>query len=155
MGVASNSDTCRPGGQLKKRYAAASIYKGHASKLNSAMMEERGNLDDWDCTEELGNQVASSIVQGYISCVRGEQRRVRVAKQAPQSVAVQLRDGVRDTRGSLMLLTAAELIPVFWDVASFCVIFHAMKRGFELSVAVASQVLQLQMTGVRRLFPIS
>ena len=119
------------------------------------MMEQLGKLDDWDCVEKRGNPVASPLVRGYLSFVRGEQRRVRVAKQAPQSVAVQLRDGVRDTRGSLMLLTAAELIPVFWDVASFCVIFHAMKRGFELSVAVASQVLQLQMTGVRRLFPIS
>ena len=29
------------------------------------------------------------------------------------------------------------------DVAIFCVAFHAMKRGFELSVAVASQVLQM------------
>ena len=29
------------------------------------------------------------------------------------------------------------------DAAIFCAAFHTMKRGFELSVAVASQVLQM------------
>lgn len=40
--------------------------------------------------------------------------------------------------------TAAErIITIIWDVAVFCTAFHAMKRGIELSVAVASQVLQM------------
>ena len=41
------------------------------------------------------------------------------------------------------LLTAAGRIAMIRDVATFCVAFHVMKRGFELLVAVASQVLQM------------
>ena len=65
-------------------------------------------------------------------------------KQAPQLVAVQLRELVRDMRRRAQTLrTAAERIAMTRDVAIFCVAFHTMKRGFELSVAVASQVLQM------------
>ena len=41
------------------------------------------------------------------------------------------------------LLTAAGRIAMIRDVAIFCVAFCTMKRGFELSVVVASQVLQM------------
>ena len=59
-------------------------------------------------------------------------------------VAVQLRGLVRDMRRRAQTLPAAtEGIAMFRDVAIFCVAFHTMKRGFELSVAVASQVLQM------------
>ena len=40
------------------------------------------------------------------------------------------------------LLTAAGRIAMIRDVAIFCVAFPRMKRGFELLVAVASQVMQ-------------
>ena len=104
-----------------------------------------GKLDDWDCIEKRGNPVASPLVRGYLSFVQGEQRRVGVGvKQAPQLVAVQLRELVRDMRRRAQTLrTAAERIAMTRDVAIFCVAFHTMKRGFELSVAVASQVLQM------------
>ena len=63
-------------------------------------------------------------------------------KQAPPLVAVQLRWLVRGMRRRVQTLpTAAERIAMIQDVAKFCVAFHTMKRGFELSVAVASQVL--------------
>ena len=145
-GVGSDSDKqCRPGGHCKKRYAAASLDKGHASKLKCAMMEQLGKLDEWDCVEKRGNPVASPIVRGYLSFVQGEQRRVGVGvRQAPPLVAVQLRDLVRDMRRRGQTLpTAAERIAMIRDVAIFCLAFHPMKRGFELSVAVASQVLQM------------
>ena len=59
-------------------------------------------------------------------------------------VAVQLRELVRDMRRRAQALrTAAERIAMIRDVAIFCVAFHTMKSGFELSVAVASQVLQM------------
>ena len=65
-------------------------------------------------------------------------------KQAPQLVAVQLRELVRDMRRRAQALrTAAERIAMIRDVAIFCVAFHTTKRGFELSVAVASQVWQM------------
>ena len=92
-GVGSHSDAqCQPGGHCKKRYAAASLDKGHASKLKCAMIEQFEKLDDWDCVEKRGNRVASPIVRGYLSFVQGEQRRVGVGvKQAPPLLAVQLR----------------------------------------------------------------
>ena len=53
------------------------------------MMEQIGKLYDWDCVEKRGNQVANPIVQGYLSFVQGEQRRVGVGvKQAPPLEAV-------------------------------------------------------------------
>ncbi|CAN0189078.1 unnamed protein product, partial [Laminaria digitata] len=129
----------------KKRYAAASLDKGHASKLKCAMMEQLGKLDEWDGVEKRGNPVASPIVRGHLSFVQGEQRRVGVGvRQAPPLVAVQLRDLVRDMRRRGQTLpTAAERIAMIRDVAIFCLAFHSMKRGFELSAAVASQVLQM------------
>ena len=134
-----------PSRHSKRRYAAASLDKGHASKLKCAMMEQLGKLDDWDCVEKRGNPVASPLVRGYLSFARGEQRRVGVGvKEAPPLVAVQLRELVRYMRRCAQTLpTAAERIAMIRDVAIFCVAFHTMKRGFELSVAVASQVLQM------------
>lgn len=43
-----------------------------------------------------------------------------------------------------MLTTAAAPMTMSRDIAIFCLAFHTMKRGFELSVAVAAQVMQLQ-----------
>ena len=145
-GGRSHSDAqCQPGGHCKKRYAAASLDKGHASKLKCAMMEQLGKLDNWDWVEKLGNPVASPILGGNLSFVQGEQRRVGVGvKQAPTLAAVQLRGLVRDMpRRARTLPTAAEHIAMIRDVAIFCVAFHTMTRGFELSVAVGSQVLQM------------
>ena len=127
------------------RYAAASLNKGHASKLKCAMMEQLGKLDDWDCVDKRGNPVASPLVRGYLSFAQGEQRRVGVGvKEAPPLVAVQLRELVCYMRRCAQTLpTAAERIAMIRDVAIFCVAFHTTKRGFELSVAVASQVWQM------------
>ena len=96
--VMSDSDApCRPGGRCKKRYATSSLEKGHASKLKCAMMEQLWKLDDWDCVDKRGNPVASPVVQGYLSFVKREQRRVGVGvKHAPSTVAVQLRGLVQD-----------------------------------------------------------
>ncbi|CAM9716960.1 unnamed protein product, partial [Laminaria digitata] len=82
---------------------------------------------------------------GYLFFVQGEQRRVGVGvKQEPPLVAVQLRGLVRDMRRrARMLPTAAGIIAIIRDVAMFCVALHAMKRGFEPSVAIASQVLEI------------
>ena len=145
-GVGSDSDSqCRPGGRCKKRYATASLDKGHASQLKFAMMEQLGKLDDWDCVEKRGNPVVSPFVRGYLSLVQGEQRRVGVGvKQAPPLLAVQPRELVRDMRRRAQTLpTAAERIAMIREVAIICVVFHTIKRGFELSVEVASQVLQM------------
>ena len=46
-------------------------------------------------------------------------------------------------RSARMLPTAAERTAMILDVALLCVFFHTMKRGFELSLAVASQVLHM------------
>ena len=96
------------------------------------MMEQLGKLDDWDCVEKRGNPVASPLVRGYLSFVQGEQRRVGVGvKQAPQLVAVQLRELVRDMRRRAQALrTAAERIAMIRDVAIFCVAFQHNEARF-------------------------
>ena len=136
-----SSAQCQPGGHCKKRYAAASLDKGRASKLKCAMMEQLGKLDYWDCVEKRGNPVACPIVRGCRSFVQGKQRQVGVVvKQAPPLVAVQLGGLVRDMcRRARTLPTVAERIAMIRDMVIFCVAFHTMKCGFELPVAVASQ----------------
>ena len=95
--------------------------------------------------QKRGNPVASPIVRGYLFCVQGEQREVGVGvKQASPLATVQLRSRVRDTcRSARMLPTAAERIAIIQNAATFCVVFHTMKRGYELSLTVASQMLQM------------
>ena len=90
-------------------------------------------------------QPSSEPVSARVSIIRAEQRRVGVGvKQAPPLVAVQLRKLVRNMRRRAQTLpTAVERIAMIRHVAIFCVAFHTMKRGFQLSVAVAAQVLQM------------
>ena len=86
------------------------------------MLEQLGELADWDCVEKRGNPVASPLVRGHLLFVQGEQRRVRVGvKQAPSLVVVQLRGPVRNMRPRAQTLpTAAERIAMIRDVAKFC-----------------------------------
>ena len=66
------------------------------------------------------------------------------AKQAPPLVAGQLQKLVGDIRRRVPTVpTAAQRFVMVRDVMIFCVAFNTMKRGFELSVALASQVLQM------------
>ena len=46
-------------------------------------------------------------------------------------------------RGGIIIRVLCSYCTKARDVASFCVVFHTIKRGFELSVAVASQVLHM------------
>ena len=65
-------------------------------------------------------------------------------KQGPPSVAVQLRDLAWDMhRRTQRLPTAAERIALIRDVVVFCVTFYTGKCGVKVSVAVASQLLQM------------
>ena len=61
-----------------KRYGAASLDKGHEPKLECAMMEQLGKLDDCDYVEKRGNPVASPLARRYLLFMQGEQRRVGV-----------------------------------------------------------------------------
>ena len=65
-------------------------------------------------------------------------------KQVPSLSAGQLRHLVRDMcRRARLLPTAVERIAMLLEVAIFYVEFHTMKRGSELSAAVALRVLQM------------
>ena len=143
-GLDGNSQ-CRPGGKCRKRYAAAPLDKGQVSKLKCAMIKQLGKHSDWDPAKQRGNPVASPLVRGYLANAQEEQRRGGVSvKQAPPLVASQLRRLVTDMRRrGATLPTLAERFAMVRDVAISCVAFHTMKRGFELSVAVAAQVMQM------------
>lgn len=65
-------------------------------------------------------------------------------KQAPPQMAVQLRGPVIYIHRRVWVLpTPAERITSIRDVGIFCVALPTMTRGVELSVATASQVLQM------------
>ncbi|CAM9728164.1 unnamed protein product [Pylaiella littoralis] len=146
-GVGTTSTSrCKLGSTCAKRYGAASLATGYVSRLKCVLMEQLGKLDDWDCVEKRGNPVASPLVRSYMTFVQGEQRKVGVGvKQASPLLASQVRDLVVDMRRRLpTLTTAAARMAMTRDVAVFCLAFHTMKRGFDLSVAVAAKVLRLQ-----------
>ena len=136
-----SSAQCRPGGKCRKRYVAASLGKGQVSKLKCAMIEQLGEHSDWDPVEQRGNPVASPLVRGYLANAPEEQRRGGVSvKLASPLVASRLRRLVIDVRRRVATLpTAAERSAMVRDVVIFGVAFHTMKRGFELSVAVAAK----------------
>ena len=140
-----DSSQCMSDGRCTKRYAAASLDEVKLSKLKWAMIEQLGKHSDGDPVEQRGNPVASPLVRGYLTNAQEEQRRGGVSvQQAPPLVKGQLQKLVGNMlRRVPTLPTAAERFAMVRDVAIFCVAFHTMKRGFELSVALASQVLQM------------
>ncbi|CAN0328919.1 unnamed protein product, partial [Scytosiphon promiscuus] len=81
----------------------------------------------------------------YLSNAQNEQRRGRVSvKQAPPLVESQVQKLVGDMHLRVATLpTAAQRFAMVLDVAIFCVTFHTMKRGFNQSGAVVTQVLQM------------
>lgn len=69
-GVGTDSSThCKLGGKCAKRYGAASLATGYVSKLKCVLMEQIGQLDDWDCVEKRGNPVSSPLVRSYMTFV--------------------------------------------------------------------------------------
>ena len=65
-------------------------------------------------------------------------------KRAPPLVTSQLQKLVRDMRGRVPTLpTAAGRFAMVRDEAIYSDAFHTMKRGFELSVSLGSQVVQI------------
>ena len=148
-----DSAHCSHGGRCRKRYGAAFLDKGNNSKLKYPMVEQLSKHSDWDPVERQGNPVASPLVRGYLSHAQEEKRRGGVSvKQAPP-LADQLRMLVVDVHRRVSTLPmAAARFAMVRDVAIFCVAFHTMKRGFELSVAVAAQVSQV--SGARGSFSI-
>ena len=139
------TSNCSLGDSCPRRYAAQSLDKGFVSKLKRAFSEILGKTEPWDNKEKRGNPADSDIVRGYLSCSRVEQRRVGViVNQARPLLAPVLTRLVAYMRTSAPVLpTVGERLARMRDVALFIVAFHTMQRGFDLSCALASQVLRL------------
>ncbi|CAN0175671.1 unnamed protein product, partial [Scytosiphon promiscuus] len=110
-----------------------------------AVIEQLGEHSDWTPSEQRESPAASPLVRVYLSNAKEEQRRGRVSvKQLPPQVEIQVQRLVWDLHRCVATLpTAAKRFAMVLDVEILCVTFHTMKRGFELSVAVVTQMLQM------------
>ena len=142
--VGSNTlEGCTPGSGCAKRYAAQSLDKGFVSKLKCAMSEVLGISEPWNDKEKRGNPADSAVVRGYLKSARVEQRRVGVTiQQARPMLAPMLLKLIRYMRQSARQLeTAKARVERSRDIALFVTAFHTVQRGFDLSCALAAQVL--------------
>ena len=138
-------ERCPTGSTCAKRYAEGSLEKGFVSKLKCAMSETLGKSDPWNEQEKRGNPVDSAAVRAYIAHVRVEQRRVGViVQQARAMLSPVLLEVVRYLRRSARQLTTVRArVERSRDIALFVTAFHTAQRGFDLSHALAAQVLSL------------
>ena len=145
-GVGSTEgEACTPISGCSKQYAAGSIDKGFVSKLRMAMREILGKVEDWDPVQKQGNPCSSPLVESYLTCVNNTQRQVGVpVKQATPLLTHDFARLLQDLRQRAQSesLTAAR-IEITRDIALFALAFDSMRRGYDLSFTMGSQVLRL------------
>ena len=145
-GVGTPGETgCLPDAKCSKRYAADSMRTGVISKLKMAMREQLGKGEVWDPVRMTGNVCASPLVESYTTFVTEEQKRVGVqVNQAAPMLAHTLEDLLREMRArSQTAPSLKERISLTRDIALYSLAFASMRRGFDLSFTLGSQVLRL------------
>lgn len=141
----ANGDACPAGSACARRYAADSLRKGVVSKLKMAMKEQKGKGDEWDPVSKSGNPCASPLVDSYLTFVNEEQRQVGVPiNQAVPMLAHTLIVLLADMRlRAQVAASQAERISITRDVALYTLAFFTLRRGYDLSFTLGSQVLRL------------
>lgn len=145
-GVGSvSADLCVPGSPCTRRYAAESLRVSFFSKLKMAFREELGRGGPWNPVDRSGNPCDSPLAELYLTFASEEQKRGGTpVKQAAPLLA--------DTLAALLdsMRTRAQLSPserdrvsITRDIALFSLAFYTMRRGFDLSFTMGSQVLEL------------
>jgi len=137
-------DACLEGSACAKRYAAESIRKGFVSKLKMAM-KEHGKGEEWDPVRRAGNPCASPLVDSYLTFVSEEQKQVGVpVNQAAPMLGHTLMDLLSDMSSRAQVATSlAERISLTRDIALYSLAFFSMRRGYDLSFTLGSQILKL------------
>lgn len=141
----SGAQDCAPGRPCPKHYAAESLRVSFVSKLKMAYREELGKGAAWNPTDHSGNQCDSQVVESYPTCVSEEQRRGGTpVRQAAPLLAHTLEFLLEHMRTRAQLSESVrERISITRDIALYALAFYTMRRGFDLSCTLSSQVLQL------------
>ena len=141
----TRGEACAPTSACAKQYAAGSSDKGFVSKLRMAMKEMLGKGEEWDPREKRGNLCSSPLVESYLTCGSNTQKQVGVpVKQAASRLTHDFPRMLQDLRqraqseGSM-----SARIEVTRDIALFSLAFESMRRGYDLSFTMGSQVLRL------------
>lgn len=141
----AHGKNCAPGSSCAKRYAAASMQKGVVSKLKLAMKELLGKGEEWDPLRRSGNPCSSPLVDAYLTSTGVEQRKVGVVvNQAEAMLTDTLVQLLRDMRARAQVAPAlATRISLTRDIALYTLAFASMRRGYDLSFTLGSQILRL------------
>ena len=130
---------------FKTVHAAESLRVSFVSKLKMAFRHELGRSASWHPIDRTGNPCDSVIVETYLTCVSEEQRRNGTpVTQAVPMLAHTLESLLENmsTRAQLSQ-SVRERISITRDIALFSLACYTMRRGFDLSCTLGSQVLQL------------
>ena len=101
--------------------------------------------DVWDLTLEQGNPCASPLVESYITYVSEtkEQGGVEVKQAAPLLLDTLAKLLANMRIRAMRAESLAESLSITRDVALFSLAFYTMKRGFDISNTLGSQLLRL------------
>ncbi|CAM9560049.1 unnamed protein product [Pylaiella littoralis] len=110
-----------------------------------AYREQLARGDPWNSETRSGNPCDAPLVESYLLCTAEEQKMGGVAvKQAEPMLAHALETLLASMRTRAQLsLSIQERISITRDIALFALAFYTMRRGFDLSSTLASQVLKL------------
>ena len=108
-------------------------------------MKEHGKGEERDPIRRVGNPCSSMLVESYLTFVSEDQKQVWVAvNQAAPMLEHTLIDLINDTRSQAQVAASlAERISLTRDIALFSLAFYSMRRGYDLSFTLGSQILKL------------
>ena len=140
-----HADACLADSACGKFYAADSLRTGSVSKLKMAYKELLFRGDDWNPASGSGNPCGSPRVDLYITYTAEAQQQAGVqVNQAPPLLAPTLASLLSHMRNKARLATSAqESMEIARDVALYSLLFHTMRRGFDISFTLGSQLLRL------------
>ena len=104
-----------------------------------------GKGDEWDPIEERGNPYSSPFVESYLTCVSKTQKQVGVTvKQTAPLLTHDFAKLLQDLRQRAQS-AGSTAVPkeITQDTAMFPLAFASMRRGYDLSFTMGSQVLPL------------
>ena len=108
-------------------------------------MKEHGKGEERDPIRRVGNPCSSMLVESYLTFVSEDQKQVWVAvNQAAPMLEHTLIDLLSDMRSRVKVTASlTERISLTRDIALFSLAFYSMRRGYDLSFTLGSQILKL------------
>ena len=121
------------GSRVDRKRHRIEVADGHEGNV--------GQGREMDLIEQRGNLCSSSLVKSYLTCVTNTQKQAGVpVKQAASTDFARLLQDLRQRAQSAGSTSAR--IENTRDIALFSLAFESMRRGYDLSFTVGSQVLR-------------